>query len=53
MLAVIYRMLRRREEYVELGGNYYDQRRKPNLVARSVTRLIRLGHQVDLRSSIP
>ena len=48
MLTVVYQVLSRGEEYVEFGGDYYDQRSKPKVVARLVTRLVRLGYSVDL-----
>ena len=49
MMVVVYQVLRRREEYVEMGGDYYDQRDKPKTVARLVTRLAKLGYEVDLK----
>jgi hypothetical protein len=49
MMVVVYQVLSRREEYVEMGGDYYDQRDKPKTVARLVTRLAKLGYEVDLK----
>lgn len=49
MLVVVYQVLSRSEEYVEFGGDYYDQRNKPKVVSRLVARLTRLGYQVDLK----
>src|SRR5439155_994157 len=49
MLVVVYQVLSRSEEYVEFGGDYYDQRNKPKIVSRLVARLTRLGYQVDLK----
>jgi transposase len=49
MILVVHQVLSRREEYVEFGGDYYDQRNKPRTVSRLVSRLQRLGYQVDLR----
>src|SRR5438034_11478818 len=49
LLVVVYNILKRNEEYVELGGDYYDQRNKPKLVSRLVERLTRLGFHVDLK----
>jgi transposase len=49
MIVVVHQVLSRKEEYVEFGGDYYDQRNKPRTVARLVMRLTRLGYQVDLR----
>ena len=53
MLVVVYQVLRRNEEYVEMGGDYYDQRDKPKVVGRLVMRLIKLGYQVDLKQVEP
>jgi transposase len=48
MISVVYNVLARTEEYVELGGNYYDQQNKPKVVARAVARLKKLGYEVTL-----
>lgn len=48
LITVVYNVLARREEYVELGGDYHDQRNKPKAVSRLVARLTRLGFQVQL-----
>lgn len=53
LLVVVYQLLSRKEVYVELGGDYYDQRNKPKVVARLVTRLQKLGYQVDLTLAEP
>lgn len=50
MLVVVHQVLSHKEEYVEFGGDYFDQRNKPRTVARLVARLTRLGYQVDLKS---
>lgn len=49
MIVVVYQVLSRKEEYVEFGGDYYDQRSKPKVVARLVARLTRLGYHVELQ----
>ncbi len=49
MIAIVYNTLARGEEYVELGGDYYDQRNKPRVVSRLVARLTRLGYYVSLK----
>ena len=49
MITVVYNVLARREEYVELGGDYYDRRNKPKVVSRLVARLTRLGYYVELK----
>jgi len=48
--VIIHQVLSRSEEFVEFGGDYYDQRNKPRTVARLVRRLHRLGYQVDLKA---
>jgi transposase len=53
MIQVIYQVLSRREAYVELGGDYYDQRNKPRMVAHLVKRLTKLGYVVELREPAP
>jgi len=50
MIVIIHQVLSRSEEFVEFGGDYYDQRNKPRTVARLVRRLHRLGYQVDLKA---
>lgn len=49
MILVVHQVLSRREEYIEFGGDYYDQRNKPKTVARLVKRLQRLGYEVEIR----
>jgi transposase len=49
ILRVAYTMLRRGEDYRELGGDYYDRMNKPRVVHRLVERLSRLGYQVQLQ----
>jgi hypothetical protein len=48
MMLVIHRIVSSGSEYVELGGDFYDRQNKPKAVARLVSRLQRLGYQVDL-----
>jgi hypothetical protein len=48
LIRVVYNVLARGEEYVELGGDYYDRRSKPKVVSRMVSRLMKLGYQVTL-----
>src|ERR1700680_3033951 len=47
MITVVHQVLSRKEEYVELGGDYYDQRNKPKTAARLMARLEKLGYQVE------
>ena len=48
LITVVYRMLSRAEVYIELGGDYYDRRNKPRVVARLLSRLSRLGYYAEL-----
>jgi hypothetical protein len=49
LIVVIYQVLSRGEEYVEMGGDYYDRQNKPKVVARLVKRLAQLGYWVQLQ----
>jgi transposase len=53
MIVIVYNVLARNEEYVELGADYYDRRNKPKTVSRLVTRLMKLGYHVDLKPADP
>jgi len=49
VMVVVHQVLSRKEEYVEFGSDYYDQRNKPRTVARLAARLARLGYEVELK----
>jgi transposase len=49
MITIVFNVLSRGEEYVELGGDYFDRRNKPKVVSRLVTRLTKLGYYVSLQ----
>ena len=49
MLVVVYNLLARGEQYVELGGDYYHRQNKPKVVSRLVKRLMKLGYYVDIK----
>jgi len=53
LITVVYNVLARGEEYVELGADYDDQRNKPKVVSRLVSRLLRLGYDVELKPVVP
>ena len=53
MITIVYNVLARGEEYVELGGDYYEQQNKPRVVSRLVARLMKLGYYVDLKPVEP
>lgn len=48
ILRIAYTMLKRGEDYREMGGDYYERRNKPKTVHRLVERLSRLGYAVYL-----
>jgi len=48
ILLVAYTMLRKGEDYRELGGDYYDRLNKPRTVRRLLDRLARLGYEAEL-----
>ena len=52
LITIVYNLLARQEEYVEFGGDYYDQRNKPRVVSRLVARLTKLGYAVDLKPAV-
>jgi hypothetical protein len=48
-IAVIaYNMLSKREDYVDLGGNYFDERQHDQVRSRLMHRLEGLGYVVEL-----
>ena len=49
LLVVIYHVLLFHEPYRELGGSYYDERKKEGLVKSLVQRLQNLGYQAELQ----
>jgi len=49
LIVIIYQVLSRGEEYVEMGGVHYDRQNKPKVVARLVKRLTQLGYWVQLQ----
>lgn len=48
ILVIIYHMLSRREPYRELGGNYFDERKRDSVINRLTRRLEKLGFRVAL-----
>jgi hypothetical protein len=53
LLVVIYCLLRDGGVYRELGEDFYDQQRKPEVTKRLVGRLNRMGWQVTLAPASP
>jgi hypothetical protein len=48
ILVIAYHLLKRKEKYIELGVNYFDQKNAEALKRSLVRRLERLGHSVTL-----
>lgn len=48
ILIIIYHMLSRQERYRELGGNYFDERKRESITNRLIRRLEKLGYHVSL-----
>lgn len=53
ILIMAYYVLTRKEEYRELGGNYFDERERQAVERRLVRRLECLGYQVSLQPTSP
>jgi len=54
ILIIAYHMIKRHEQYCELGADYFDQRRPETTAKRLVCRLEHLGYQVSLQQlSVP
>jgi transposase len=51
ILVIVYHLLRGNTTYIELGGNYFDERRREAAVHSSVQRLQRLGYHVQLQAN--
>jgi len=48
VLVIIYHLLTRQEPYRDLGGNYFDERKRESVINRLVRRLENLGYSVAL-----
>jgi transposase len=48
ILVIAYYVIQRREPYRELGGNYFDERRKATVANRLTRRLEKLGYKVSI-----
>jgi transposase len=55
IVVAIYHMFTRNEPYTDLGGSYFDERKRESVVNRLVKRLERFGYQVALEmpSAVP
>jgi len=50
ILVIVYHLLSRQEPYQDLGGNYFDERKRESVTNRLVRRLEKLGYHVALAS---
>ena len=48
ILTIVYHILRTGSTYRELGGNFFDERDREQIIRRQVSRLERLGYHVTL-----
>lgn len=53
ILVIVYHVLSRKENYQELGGNYFDERERQMIERRAVRRLEQLGYHVQLQPIDP
>lgn len=51
ILTIVYYLLTRNEDYIELGADFYDQRRKDMVIKQSIKRLESLGVKVSIDKS--
>ena len=52
MIVIIYHMLKRGERYQDLGGDYFDRRRKEGVVNRLMRKIQRLGYMVHVEPAV-
>ncbi len=50
ILVIAYHLIRRDEDYKDLGGNYFDTRQPVKTAQNLVNRLQQLGYDVQLNS---
>ena len=48
ILVMSYHILKRQQPYYELGGNYFDERKKESILHGLVKRISKLGYEVSL-----
>ncbi len=49
ILSIVYHVLKRRRQYIELGPSYYEERRKDAVVRQAIRRLEALGVEVTVK----
>jgi transposase len=50
ILTIVYHLLNRRQQYVELGADYFDRRKKEIVIKQSIKRLEILGCKVTVEA---
>lgn len=53
ILVIIYHLLRDHSSYQDLGGNYFDERHRLNILRRAIYRIERLGYSVTIEAPQP
>lgn len=51
ILTIAYHILTRKQEYIELGADFYDKRRKDTVIRQTLKRLESLGVKVSIEQS--
>jgi transposase len=51
ILTIAYHLLTRKENYIELGADFYDQRRRDIVIKQAIKRLESLGIKVNIEQS--
>lgn len=51
ILTIAYHLLTRKEDYIELGADFYDQRRKDIVIKQAIKRLESLGIRINIEQS--
>lgn len=50
ILTIVYHIIVRRQPYIELGPNYYEERKKEIVIKQSIKKLESLGYKVNVES---
>jgi len=48
ILTIVYHMLKRKQPYIELGPNYYEERKHETVIKQSIKKLESLGYKVTV-----
>ncbi|MDN4183486.1 MULTISPECIES: IS110 family transposase [Bacillaceae] len=51
ILTIVYYIIVRRQPYIELGPNYYEERKKETVIKQSIKKLESLGYKVNVEST--